>query len=460
MAPDAAVRAPWRWIAAIALAFAALVVPAILADGGGSSQANDMMDYHSIEVRRLEAGWPAPDLRASFTTTTPGFHLALAGLAKAGLGPLGLRLAAAIAGLGAWLVVWRVAGAWVGWGRAALLSAPLALSPYLLGSAVWITTDAAALALACATMGVALTGAIAARRGVLAGVMGAGTVLVRQIMLWASVPAALQAWARPGHSLLGRMGVCAVVLLPPVACVAAFFMLWGGSMPPRFQPFHQATWNPAAFTLAMALAGAFGVFLLPWVWSALDRPGRLGALVLAVALAAVAALPRSDYRKVLPPDEQRVGTRTEKTWGTPAPDVVKGAGEVGRWGGPLWDAAKAAPAVQGRSTLLVGLSLVGGFVLAGAWMVADRAGRGRPAALLLAAMAAMVLAQCLNAQTFERYFDPWALLTLGWLSAMGASRSRTPILTAGVTALALLQLAMSAAFVLRPAFTGPALGAW
>ena len=451
-------RAPWRWVIGIAIAFVALVVPAILADGGGSSQANDMMDYHAIEVRRLEAGWPSPDLRASFTTTTPGFHLVLAALAKAGMGPMALRLAAALSGLAAWLVVWRVAGSWAGWARAALLAAPLALSPYLLGSTVWITTDAAALALACATMGVALVAVPG--RAFVAGLLGAGTVLVRQIMLWASVPAALAALGDGRASWPRRLLGGAVVLVPPVACVAAFFALWGGSMPPRFQPFHQATWNPAAITLALALAGAFGVFLLPWIWSALDAPGRRGALVLAVALAALAAVPRSDYRKVLPPDEQRVGTRTEKTWGTPAPDVVKGAGEVGRWGGPLWDACKAAPVVQGRSALLVGLSLVGGFVLAGAWLLADRAGRGRPAGLLLAALGAMVLAQCLNAQTFQRYFDPWVLLALAWLAAMGAGTRPSPWLTRGVVALALLQLAMSVGFVLKPAFTGPPLGAW
>ena len=120
----------WKWVAGIALVFLVLVVPAIVAGGGGTSQANDMMDYHSIEVRRLEAGWPAPDLRASFTTTTPGFHLALAALAKAGVGPLGLRLAASLAALGAWLVVWRIASNWAGVARAALLVAPMALSPW------------------------------------------------------------------------------------------------------------------------------------------------------------------------------------------------------------------------------------------------------------------------------------------------------------------------------------------
>ena len=451
-------RTRWWWMAGIALAFAVLVVPAILAGGGGTSQANDMMDYHSIEVRRLEAGWPAPDLKASFTTTTPGFHLVLAGLAKAGCGATALRLTASLAALGAWLVVWRVAAIWAGACRAALLVAPLALSPYLLGSAIWLTTDATALALACAAMGVALAAPSAARGSVGAGLLGAGTVLVRQIMLWAVVPAAIRAW-RVGRGLRRFVTVAAVVV-PPVACVAAFFAVWGGSMPPRFQPFHQATWNPAAITIMLAALGAFGVFMVPFIWRGLDRPTRRAALLWAVLLGALAAMPRSDYRKVLPPDEQRVGTRTEKTWGPTAPGVLKGAGEIGRWGGPLWDVANAAPCVADRSVALVGLSLVGGFVVAGLWLRADRAGRGAAASMLLAAMAAMVLAQCLNAQTFQRYFDPWALLLISWLAAMGVRVAREPWLSRGAVAMAGVQVAMSAAVVLRPAFVGPPLGAW
>ena len=453
-------RAPWAWIAGISLAFAVIVLPAILAGGGGTSQANDMMDYHSIEVRRLESEWPSPDLRASFTTTTPGFHLALAALSKAGVGAMGLRLAASLAGLAAWLVVWRVAAAWAGSARAALMVAPLALSPYLLGSSVWLTTDAASLALACATMGIALVAPGSVRGSLRAGLLGAGTVLVRQIMVWASVPAAMRALRAPGAPGSARALALAAVIVPPAACVAAFVAVWGGSMPPRFQPFHQATWNPAAITMMLAAVGALAVFLLPGIWRGLDGAGRRGALVAAVVLAAVAAVPRSDYRKVLPPDEQRVGTRTEKTWGPTAPGVVKGAGEIGRWGGPLWDAAKVAPVVGGRSTLLVALAAIGGFATAGLWLRADRCGRGAAANMLLAALVTMVLAQCLNAQTFQRYFDPWALLAVGWLAAMGASAGREPWLLRGFAALGVVQFAMCVAVVLRPALTGAALPPW
>ena len=448
-----------RWVTGFVVAFAALVVPAILAGGGGTSQANDMMDYHSIEIRRIEAQWPVPDLRDAFTTTTPGFHLVLAGLAKAGMSSMALRIVAALAGLAAWLVAWRVAMAWCGAARAALLVAPMALSPYLLGSAVWLTTDALALALGAAAVGVAVVGVTARRRAWTAAALAAATVLVRQIMLWVVAPAAMGMWWR-GGSRGARMLAAALVTLPAAACVIAFFLLWGGSMPPRFQPFHQAVWNPAAIVLALAAAGAWGVFLLPWMWARLDGASRTGVIVAALLVATISGVPQSAYRKVLPPDAQRVGTRTERTWGPTAPDVVKGAGEVGRWGGPLWDLAKATPAVGGRSVLLVGLAGVGGGVLMGLWGLADRAGRGRAAVMLLVALAGMVAAQSLNAQTFERYFDPWILLTLGWLVALSAPGTLQPRLTFGLALLAALQLAMSAIVVLKPALLGPRLGVW
>jgi hypothetical protein len=80
--------------------------------------------------------------------------------------------------------------------------------------------------------------------------------------------------------------------------------------------------------------------------------------------------------------------------------------------------------------------------------------------MLLAAMAGMVAAQCLNAQTFERYFDPWVLLALGWMVAMATPKPRERSLSLGLVLLAVAQLGMTVAVVLRPAFNGPALGAW
>ena len=450
----------WGWVIGMLVLFVVLVWPAILAGGGGTSQANDMVDYHAIEIRRLAAQWPTPDLRESFTTTTPGFHLVLAVVAKLGGGLLVQRLVASVAGLLAWLVTWRMAAAWCSARVAAVLAAPVALSPYLLGATVWMTTDAAALALAAATMGVALVARNEVRMSRVAGLLGAGTVLVRQIMLWASVPAALRVLFDRARDVQAswpaRAWRLTVVLVPPVACVGAFFAMWGGSMPPRFQPFHQAVFNPAAMVMLLATLGCWGALVLPGVWMALDRRARVRCVLVSVIAMAMCAAVRSDWRKVLPPDEMRRGTVTEHTWGPTAPDVVKGAGEVGRWGGPIWEVARALPAPSGRSLAMIALAGVGALVVTALRERAARIGHAWPATLLLAAVLCMGVAQCLNAQTFQRYFDPWALLAVGWLVAMGQgvdSRSDRWSIR-GAALLAALQLGMSAAVVFKPAFMG------
>ncbi len=450
----------WRWAIGLTILFLVLVWPAILAGGGGTSQANDMVDYHAIEIRRLAAQWPTPDLRESFTTTTPGFHLVLAVVAKLGGGLVVQRLVASLAGWLAWLVTWRMAAAWCSARVAAVLAAPVALSPYLLGATVWMTTDAAALALAAATMGVALVARNEVRMSRVAGLLGAGTVLVRQIMLWASVPAALRVLFDRAKGVQASWGArawrLAVVLVPPVACVAAFFAMWGGSMPPRFQPFHQAVFNPAAMVMLLATLGCWGVLVLPGAWMVLDRGARVRCVLVAVIAMAMCAAVRSDWRKVLPPDEMRRGTVTEHTWGPTAPDVVKGAGEVGRWGGPIWEVARALPAPSGRSVSMIVLAGLGVVVAAALRERAARVGHAWPATLLLAALLCMGLAQCLNAQTFQRYFDPWALLAVGWLVAMGqgvdARSDRWCV--RGAALLALVQFGMSAVVVFKPALAG------
>jgi hypothetical protein len=74
----------------------------------------------------------------------------------------------------------------------------------------------------------------------------------------------------------------------------------------------------------------------------------------------------------------------------------------------------------------------------------------------------MSLTQCLNAQTFQRYFDPWVLLALGWMVAMalGSDRSKRAPLLAGMLTLAVIQAGGSVISVIVPAFTGPRLPAW
>lgn len=455
-------RPAWPWFALVVAVCLAIVVPAILAGGGGTSQARDFRGYHAIEIRRIQAQWPSPDLRDACTSTTPGFHLVLGGLAAGGLSPTALRICGGLSAVLAWLVIWRVAAVWATPGRALIVSAPVALSSYLLGSAVWTTTDALAIGLAAATLAVGVLGRGDLRSSLMAGLLGTGAVMVRQILIWTTVPAGLRAVLSASGPNRGRLPRLALSVGLPATCVVAFMLLWGGSVPPRFHDYHKAVWNPAAITLFLAGFGLFGAVLLPGIWLRLGRDARRGCLLMAAVAAIVGSLPRSDYRKVLAPEEQAVSMGTAWMWEPPPAEAVRGAGEVGRWGGPLWEIAKRTPSVQGRSVLLVVLSAFGGAVLIGLWTLADRSGRHIHALLLLAAVFGMALTQCFNAQTFQRYFDPWILLTLGWMVAMalGTERMKDAPLIAGMIVLAAVQAAGSVVGVIAPALTGPVLPAW
>ena len=455
MTPRGRPTLPW-----VLLAFALLVVPAILAGGGGTSQAADFREYHLLEIRRLSAGWPGPDLRDSLSSTTPGFHLVLSVADRLGAGVTSIRLLGSLAGLAAWLVAWRVACRWMPVHTAALTAAPLALSPYLVASSVWCTTEAAAVALASATMGMALLLRPSATVAATLGVLGAATVLVRQILVWACVPALLaMLFGDSAACRRRRLAWALVTVAPATACVTAFLVIWGGPVPPRFLAFHQSMGNPAAPVVVLAVFGVWGGLLLPGLWRSAEPGPRRLALLASVIAVLLGATVETGYRKVLPPEAQRAGTGFEKTGRVLPADVVVGGHELGRWGGPLWDTARSLPTVQGRSVAVVGSAAVGGAVLALLWSAAQLRGRGRQAAWLLAAVAGLAVTQSANAQTFQRYFDPWVLLVIGWLVAMGWSSSSrgSGWLRAGLTALALVQLAMTAAGVLMPAMRGPPL---
>ena len=455
------IRPGWRWFAVVALICLGIVVPAILAGGGGSSQARDFRGYHAIEIRRIQSQWPAPDLRDSCTSTTPGFHLVLGGRAAAGLPATSLRLVGGLSAMLAWLVIWRVAAVWTTPIRALIVSAPLAMSSYLLGSAVWTTTDALAIGLAAATLAVGMLGGGKLASSLVAGLVGTGAVAVRQILVWTIIPATLRALRADDASKHARVWSVMLAVGLPAITVGAFMLVWGGSVPPRFHDYHKAVWNPAAITFVLASFGLFGTVLIPGIWLRLDRAARSGCLIIAVCSAAVGATPRSDYRKVLAPEEQATSMGTASMWEAPPAEAIRGAGEIGRWGGPLWEAAKQAPTVRGRSVLLVVLCGIGGWVLAGLWRLAGPSGR-HPQTLLMLAVCGMSLTQCLNAQTFQRYFDPWVLLALGWMVAMalGSDRSKRAPLLAGMLTPAVIQAGGSVISVIVPAFTGPRLPAW
>jgi hypothetical protein len=404
----------------LALLFAVLTGPAILAGGGDTSEAADQAAVHLPAVRRLASEWPAVDLAGFRAATGPGYHLALAAVAR-GVSPdeRVLRLAGSLFALLLLCVAWRTAARLAGGARAALLVLPLLASPYFLGAAIWLTTDDAGLALAALAAGGPLTLPPTAGRVARWGLWGACAVLVRQVHVWTAVPAALAAARlRP---LSARTAAAAAAVLAPAAVLAFLVSRWGGLVPPGFAGFHAGP-NPANALLALALCGAYGPFFLPAAGVSLRAAVRADRTGIAAAAAGLAVA-------VMIPSSYDMG--------------------AGRWGGPLWKELGRTAVIADRSVPLALLAVAGAVVLARLGAAARAGGRRRETALLAATGAAWIAAQSMNGQSFQRYLEPPLLIGLAWLAAL-APRPAGRRAVAGPALLALLLLAGSAATIYRP----------
>ncbi|HMB70874.1 MAG TPA: hypothetical protein VKU85_16280, partial [bacterium] len=292
--------------AGLGLAFAVLVWPAVLLERGGTSEAADQAAVHLPVIRQMERAWPEVDLAHYGSATGPGYHLALATVARFGSGDVRvLRIAGSLFALLLLLAAWRTAARLAGDARAALLTLPLLTSAYFLGSAIWLTTDDAALAFAVLAAGGALTVAPSPGRVARWGLWSACAVLVRQIHAWTLAPLVLA--ARP--LLRGRTAPgAAAAVLAPVVVLGSFVFRWGGLVQLQFADFHAGA-NPAGLLLALALCGAYGPFFLPAAGVSRReafRPDRAALVAAAVVLGLGTALP-SSY------------------------DM-----DAGRWAGPVW----------------------------------------------------------------------------------------------------------------------------
>jgi hypothetical protein len=211
--------------------------------------------------------------------------------------------------------------------------------------------------------------------------------------------------------------------------------MWGGLTPPAYRDLHDAGINTATCGFTLALLGGLGIFYLPAALPA-RLPGRFRAqnacwiaVAIAVALAATLCWPTS-YTPHNPGDEF-----------FPVP---------GRWGGPLWELVRLAPAVGGRSIVLPPLAVLGALILLALSRAAASQGRGRSAALLLLGLLAFVAAQSVNSQCWQRYIEPVVIVTLAWLAALAAGADPPRRWWwAGPAALAALQLALSAVSIYR-----------
>lgn len=401
--------------------------------------AYDQDRYHVPAIRTFAAEMPTPNLKDYLSATTPGYHLALAVIARQIDDSLTtLRLSGMVFGLGLiGTLGWWVSGRAPGVGGLALCL-PIAGSIYLFGPTAWVLPDNAAW---WAVLGIVLL-ALRGRLDMVAvtGYIGLFVLLVfvRQVHVWAMGVALCAAWlgdagsrrrgpaastdqAEPallslddldglfsGGAGLGdriaRVGGAVMASLPALAMLAGFVALWGGLTPPgNINPvgedapanFHGRLHggNGATPALILSLVALYAPLLAAYWWrSAADLCRRGWWVMIAAALIGLvaAAVPATTYSV-----------------------------EAGRWTG-LWNLAARLPTVMGHSSLLLLL-----LAPIGAAVIAAMAHglRHRDRWIMLGTLVAFAVAQSASKESWQRYLEPMLLMLMAVMCALLAERA-------------------------------------
>ncbi|MBL9141298.1 MAG: hypothetical protein JNK53_05470, partial [Phycisphaerae bacterium] len=228
------------------------------------SWANDQTTYHLEAIQKFATELPTPDIVDYKSATSPGWHLMLALLVKAGATTTTLRMVSAAVGVLLTLVATHTAARWTSPRTAALLTLPLALTPYAVGGSAWITTDVPALACVALSMAALLKGFGTTGLAPFGRSSGHdrwspwGTacwamvgVAIRQPVVWL---AALIMW----RGVRERRPSAIFAAMLPVAVLGVLVMMWGGLIPPAYRALHQRGANPAGLVVFLALIGAWG----------------------------------------------------------------------------------------------------------------------------------------------------------------------------------------------------------
>ncbi|MFU8829298.1 MAG: hypothetical protein ACNA8P_07680 [Phycisphaerales bacterium] len=436
------------------------------------SEWADQALFHRPLIHTMHEQWPAIEIVEYDSATAPGYHAMMATVLRitggshdpdrrAPIAPvLVLNLLIGLALVGA--VYFFAAGAAGPW-PAFFLCLPIATSKYILGATAFLTTDNLAWLLIAIALGLATFSRARPAHLLGAGLVVAGAVGVRQIMLWGAGPVVLAGLLasplvrfvprpllndpnapaddedRPWKPLIFACIGSAIAF----ALLAVFVVLWGGLVPQasEFVRIHAAGPNLATPAFLLALTGACAVFFVPLIWPEfvgfLKRPlADLPALVAIVLGAASAILVKTAPTMDMPRDTQLWKARAY---------------------GWLWEIARRTPDVAERSLVIVAGAATGALALLLLWRAARRAGYATNALILLIALLAFACAQTMNTMAWQRYFEPIVLIALAWLGAIlwpstwkQASTLHRRVMLAGPTILATLLMALSLLLLIRP----------
>lgn len=401
--------------------------------------AYDQMYYHEPTVRLFASQLPRPDFYDYYSATTPGYHVALAVVARI-IPDSTQALQVTSALIGSLLIALLAAACATPFARVqpanapsqssflatllpAALALPLACSMYVFQSGAWLLPDNAGWFLSlCACLFVlrAASPHARAREGLIlvAGLVVALVVFTRQSHAWTAGVVWLGAWLAatlaPASSSTSQpepfrfallrdalfssiprrvawAAAGAMATIPAILTLLYFINLWHGLTPFRFQFQHQGR-SPAALAMTLALVGLFSILLAPIVLPLLARLWRAGwnagrwAILAALAIALLASLiPNTTYSI-----------------------------DDGRWTG-LWNLVRATPAIAGHtSPLLLALALMGSVSLV-AWLSAWPTWPQR--LVILAMLLGCTAAVAAGSELWPRYLEPLVLIVIALSAA-------------------------------------------
>jgi hypothetical protein len=414
----------------------ALVAGVIIASARVTERVHyDQKLYHEPTVRQFAQELPAVSVWDYLSATTPGYHLAIAAVAKWISDDVrALQLASASIGAAFFsLLGWGLAWGAKGGGAHAPLS-PLSqtalhrvwmptlvaftvmASFYVLAPAVFVLPDLAGLLGVLAITLIAFHPHHTHRRLVLGGLVLVGLVLVRQSHVWAAAMLWVSAWmdrpinkltdeeyqlSRPTlrqqfftqvESRIAMTALAALCTLPAFATLWLFHRYWGGLVPPRFQGWYPSP-SPLRVIISpapaffLAVVGMFAPFFVGFWTGPLRRVWRQHRSVLLAVLAVAFVL------LLTPPTTEDY--------------------DAGRRSG-LWTIAGKLPQVAKHSSILiVGLGLLGAASLTG--MLAGQ--RPRKRWIAMTGVFGFFAALGAGTEIWQRYTEPVVLLFLALLAA-------------------------------------------
>ena len=421
MAKSLALAAAHPGLALLALLFW-LPTLMIIQTSVGLENNHDEHLWHLPAIRQIASHWPSIDVvNDSLSASPPGYHWVLAGLSRlTGASLESLRLwnalisFALITSIYAWLT--RSMSSL----DAALLTAPLATSNFIVKSSAWILTDNAGLLCATGTL-LALFVSPGKNHSAAASLLATFSILIRQINAWILAPLFIAPLIFKRHlptqswMFAGLKSFALIVI--PLLVLSWLFVEWQGLVPPQWRSQNVGLSTcPQAYLLALA------------------------AIILPFYLPQGSLMPAHLYRE-----------RWWLTIGASSGLLValltptSPSYETGRWGGYLWSLAERMPVIADRSLFFLLLAPVGGALIILLFRDLICAKKPHQALLWLASITAWSASLLVSRQVFHRYFEPtlliFAIIGLGlFLSQPLSKQQRIRLFT-----LTLIQIALTLA---------------